>query len=310
MWRWLRFGPWFLVAGSALGCQCPAPPSVCERVADSEVVFIGTVVSVAPHFLDYWNPEQKQSLTLLNAETARAQADRSGGSLADAKRAYEAIFPDLPEDSKQALEAANSHQDLVKAFYRIVGNGRRVRFKVKAAYRGDEDEDQTLDVWTPFGDCGVDFQTGETYLVYADSDEESNVISTDSCSGSKRVTDAGADLAYLYFYDNEDDAGRLDGFVTTNQFHQLDATHSKGAAAGVVVELRTAAGASRYAETGADGRFTFDGLDEGEYTLTGFAAGYPAKVDVVAGPQKLKVAEKGCASATLLVVGIGNKKNP
>lgn len=291
------------VTSYALGCQCPAPPSICQRVAQSEIVFIGTVESVAPHFLDYWNPEQKQSLTLLNAETARAEADRSAGSLAAAKLAYASIFPDLPEESKKLLDDANSKQDLVKAFYRILGNGRRVRLKVKEAYRGEEDEDESIDIWTPFGDCGVDFQTGETYLVYADNDEESNVNSTDSCSGTKRVTDAGADLAYLYFYANEDDAGRLDGFATTNEYHQMDATHAKGAAEGVVVELKPALGASRFAVTGADGKFTFDGLEAGEYAVTGYAAGYPAKVQVVAGPQWVKVAEKGCAAATILVVG-------
>jgi len=79
-----------------------------------------------------------------------------------------------------AAGRAKSHADLVKAFYTILGSGRRVRFTVKTAYRGDEDEDDTLDVWTPFGDCGYDFQTGETYLVYADGAEETGEVSTDS----------------------------------------------------------------------------------------------------------------------------------
>src|SRR5580700_9888192 len=88
---------------TALACKCTGLRAVCQRVAESDVVFIGTVESIVPHFLDYWNPAQKQSLTLLNAETARALADRSAASLAAAKSAYAGIFPDLPEDSKKLL---------------------------------------------------------------------------------------------------------------------------------------------------------------------------------------------------------------
>jgi hypothetical protein len=287
----------------AVACQCAAPFPVCQKVAASDVVFIGTVESIVPRFLDYWNPAQKQSLTLLNAETERARADKSTASLAAAKSAYAAIFPDLPEDSKKLLEGAKSREDLVKAFYRILGAGRRVRFKVKEAYRGDEDEDETLDVWTPFGDCGVDFQAGETYLVYADDDEESNVVSTDTCSGTRRLSDAGDDLAYLYFFGNEEnrkDAARLDGFATTNQFHQLDPAHTQGGVAGAVVELKSASG-SRFTESGAGGKFVFDGLAGGEYTIAAYAAGYPKIVQQLAAPQRVHIESKGCAAATLLI---------
>jgi Carboxypeptidase regulatory-like domain len=221
--------------------------------------------------------------------------------LAAAKSAYAAIFPDLPDDSKKLLESARSREDLVKAFYRILGAGRRVRFRVKEAYRGDEDEDETLDVWTPFGDCGVDFQTGETYLVYADDDEESSVVSTDTCSSTRRLSDAGSDLAYLYFYENNgDDSGQLDGFVTTNQYHQLDALRVEAPVAGIVVQLKSAAG-SRFTESGTDGRFVFDGLASGEYTVAAYAAGYPRVVQQLAAPQRVRLAQKGCATATLLI---------
>ncbi|MGA7239431.1 MAG: carboxypeptidase regulatory-like domain-containing protein [Bryobacteraceae bacterium] len=296
---WVLWLLWF--PSAALACKCAAPFPVCQRVALSDIVFVGTVESIAPHFLDYWNPTQQQSLTLLNAETARTQADRSAASLAAAKSAYAAIFPDLPDDSKKLLEGAKSREDLVKAFYRILGNGRRVRFRIKEAYRGDEDEDETLDVWTPFGDCGVDFQTGETYLVYADDDEESSSVSTDTCSGTKRLSDAGSDLAYLYFFENNgDDSARLDGFATTNQFHQLDAAHVEAPVAGVVVELKSPSG-SRFTETAADGKFVFDGLPAGEYTVAAYAAGYPKNVQQLAAPQRVRIEAKTCAAATLLI---------
>jgi len=290
-----------LVPLPVLACQCAGPTAVCQRVASSDTVFIGKVESIVPHFLDHWNPAQKQSLTLLNAETARAQADRSASTLAAAKSAYAGIFPDLPEDSKKLLEAAKSHPDLVKAFYTILGNGRRVRFTVKTAYRGDEDEDDILDVWTPFDDCGVDFQTGETYLVFADDDEETGQISTDSCSGTKRLSDAGGDLAYLYFFENSgDDSARLDGFATSNELHQMDTTHSQAPVAGVLIELKSDHG-SRFTETAADGKFVFDGLEAGDYSLSAYVPGYPRIVKLLAGPQHVRVDAKGCAAATLLI---------
>jgi Carboxypeptidase regulatory-like domain len=280
-----------LVPGTALACKCDGPAAVCQRVAVSDVVFIGTVESIVPHFLDYWNPAQKQSLTLLNAETARAQADRAASTLAAAKSAYAGIFPDLPEDSRKLLEAAKSHADLVKAFYAILGNGRRVRLTVRTAYRGEEDEDETVEIWTPFDDCGFDFQTGETYLVYADDDEKSGMVSTSSCSGTKRLSDAGGDLAYLYFFKNNgDDSARLDGFDASNQ------TPTPG----VLIELKSDRG-SRFTETAADGRFVFDGLEAGDYSIAAYGPGYPKTVKVLAGPQHVHVDAKVCAAATLLI---------
>ena len=50
-----------LFPSAALACQCAAPFPVCQRVAMSDVVFIGTVESIAPHFLDYWNPERSSN---------------------------------------------------------------------------------------------------------------------------------------------------------------------------------------------------------------------------------------------------------
>ena len=126
----------------------------------------------------------------------------------------------------------------------MLGHEKRVRFRVGAVYRnggGDDDDqkpnakdkdavkekaapktpkdddegkDQVFDVWTPFGDCGFDFQTGETYLVYADSDEDTSVVETDRCTRTRRLSDAGPDLAYLYFYKERKEAsGRLEGFT-------------------------------------------------------------------------------------------------
>ena len=87
-----------------------------------------------------------------------------------------------------------------------------MRFKVKTAFRGEESDE----VWTDSGDCGYNYQEGETYLVYADEDEETDRVNTSVCYRNRRLSDAGDDLAYLFFYRNGgDESARLEGFVTS-----------------------------------------------------------------------------------------------
>jgi hypothetical protein len=314
MWRATLVG-FLVVSAATAACKCQLTLSACREVAASEVIFIGTVEAIEPSFLDQWNPSQASSLTLLNQEYERAQSGKSSENFNRLRDAYLKVFPDLPAEHKKRLQTANSEQDLSQLFYWILDHGKRVRFRVKTLYRnGDDDVDdddapETLDVWTAFGECGVHFQTGETYLVYGDADEESNVISTDICSRTRRLSDAGDDLAYLYYWKNYgDDAARLEGFVTGDLLYQrnIDLVHYSGRIAapvsGVVVQLKSADRA-RYAESDEHGRFVFDGLSEGTYTVTGFAVGYPISREVVSPPREIRIEKKSCAADVLVAAG-------
>jgi hypothetical protein len=201
------------------------------------------------------------------------------------------------------LAAAKTSEDIARLFYSIIAQGRRVRFKVKTTFRGEAPDE----VWTDSGDCGYDFQVGETYLVYADEDEETDRIDTSVCYRNRRLSDAGDDLAYLYFFQNGgDESARLEGFVTSDEFYQrdLDKAHDpekvKLPAPGVILELKSGEG-PRYTQSDRDGRFVFDGLAGGEYSVSVFAAGYPEVVNLLAGPVRVEVEKKGCASQILLV---------
>jgi hypothetical protein len=283
-------------------CQCLLTLSACNEAALADRVFIGTVESVEPSFLNRWNPA-KSSFPLLSEPTA---------SLASLKDAYAKAFPDLPEYYKSRLAAAKTSDDMARLFYSIIAQGRRVRFKVKTTFRGekekeDSDDEESLEVWTDSGDCGYDFQEGETYLVYADEDEETDRINTSVCYRNRRLSDAGDDLAYLFFYQNGgDQAARLEGFVTSDELYQrdLDRAHDpekvKLPAAGVILELNSGQG-RRYTESDRDGRFVFDGLAGGEYSISVYDAGYPEQVRLLAGPARVQVEKKGCASQILLV---------
>src|SRR5208283_1811328 len=293
---------WLVIPTALPACQCLLTLSACNETALADRVFIGTVESVEPSFLNRWNPA-KSSFLLLSEATA---------SLASMKDAYAKAFPNLPEYYKSRLAAAKTSDDIARLFYSIMAQGRRVRFKVKTTFRGekekeDSDDEESLEVWTDSGDCGYDFQEGETYLVYADEDEETDRINTSVCYRNRRLSDAGDDLAYLFFYKNGgDESARLEGFVTSDELYQrdLDKAHDpekvKLPAAGVILELNSGQG-RRYTESGRDGRFVFDGLAGGEYSISVFDAGYPEQVKLLAGPARVQVEKKGCASQILLV---------
>jgi len=184
---------------------------------------------------------------------------------------------------------------------------------VKTAGAGnDKDKDEKgaedfFEVETAFGDCGYDFQQGETYLVYANSDEDSDVLSTSSCSRTRRLSDAGEDLTYLLVYkDRPEESARLEGFTTTDEYYQLgfdqmhDPETTKAPVAGVIVELQSDR-LTRYAESDRNGRFVFDGLRGGDYKVSAFARGYPVDMQLLAGPERFHIEQKGCARQVLLL---------
>ena len=281
MWRALLVA-WLAIPTARPACQCLLTLSACHEVALADRVFIGTVESVEPSFLNRWNPSKSQSLPL----------------------SQQLAGMDLPEYYKRRLAAAKTDDAVARLFYAVVAQGRHVRFKVKTTFRGEKEESE--EVWTDSGDCGYDFQVGETYLVYADEDEESGRINTSVCYRNRRLSDAGDDLAYLYFFQNGgDESARLEGFVTADQFYQrdLDRAHDpervKLPSPGVILELNSGQ-SRRYAQSDRDGRFVFDGLAGGEYSVSVFDAGYPEQVRLLAGPAKVQVEKKGCASEMLL----------
>lgn len=287
-------------------CKCQLTLSACRETATSEVIFIGTVESIEPNFLDQWNPSQAAFMALINREFEQS-------AFPELRDAYLKIFPDLPADYKKRLFSATTKQDLSKLFYRIIDHGKRVRLRVKTLYRNGDDQvdddeaaPKTLDVWTAFGECGFHFQTGETYLVYADEDEESGVINTDACSRTRRLSEAGDDLAYLYYWKNFGDASaRLEGFVTSDFLYlrDRDAAHysaSIGAPVpGVVIQLR-GSDRTRYADADEHGRYVFDGLPEGAYTVTGFAPGYPTVKKELTASREVRVPKKACVIEVLV----------
>jgi hypothetical protein len=308
----------FCLIPSAFACKCEFTLSVCNEVAYSHLVFVGTVESIEPRFLDGWNLNQRSTVGVLNSEFQQARQEPSAATLDKLRQSYLKTFPDLPEEGRQKIRNAKAPADFAPVLTWILEHGRTVRFRVRTLYRnmvGDDDEMKdapnaaidTLTLWTPFGDCGYNFQAGETYLVYATGDEESPVVSTSTCSRTRRLTEAGEDLAYLFYYKNQRDSStRLDGFVTANELYQRDYdvrqfTGSVAQPVAATVELSSESGLRRYADTEPGGRFTFDGLPPGQYSTSAYAPGFPGVKRVIAGPRQLSVLPKSCADQVLLV---------
>ena len=142
--------------------------------------------------------------------------------------------------------------------------------------------------------------------MYADTDEESDVMTTGSCTRTRRLSDAGDDLAYLYFFKNYGDAaGRIEGFVTTDLLYQrqLDtahyADHIASPVTGAVVELKSSA-PPRYAAADERGHFVFDGLPSGAYQLSAYSPAFPAENRMLAAPREVRLEKRACIVQVLV----------
>jgi hypothetical protein len=298
----------------AEACKCLASYPVCTEVAQTDVIFIGTVESVEPAFLDPWNADR---LSLLPTdEILRLRQEGSPASLAKLKQIYLKLYPNMPVHYKESIIGAQTHTDLRKAFEAISAQDRQIRLRVKTVFQHKDDDDKDDDdnltgkvvtVWTDSGDCGFSFQTGETYLVYADNDEETGQLATSICHRTSRLSDAGADLAYLYYLKNGGtNSTRLEGFVTSDPRAALQWDASRFATSigspqpGVVIKLNSGQ-TPRYIRTDPEGKFIFDGLAGGDYELSAFDAGYPQTVRQLGYPKSFHAEPNSCARQILTV---------
>jgi len=299
----------------ALACKCQASFDVCTETLYSNVVFVGTVESITPNFMTRWKPAPREPVDRMNGALEQYLEDRSPTRFSSLKDAVQSALPGLGPDDQRRLQSATSAQALAHLLGSVLDGSRRVRFHVRTLFRkadddkpdGDDDDDHvpdSLEVLTPFGDCGNDFQIGETYLVYANSDEEDDALSTDSCSRTRRASDAGADLAYLSFYkDRKNPSGRIQGFTTydiQHQVHPREADRIAVPAEGVIVELKSDR-VVRYTSANQFGQFVFDGLDAGDYSLSAYAAGFPDTRRALGGVRTFHLDARACSTQILFV---------
>ncbi|HVN06796.1 MAG TPA: hypothetical protein VMT86_20400 [Bryobacteraceae bacterium] len=180
--------------------------------------------------------------------------------------------------------------------------GWRTRFKVKETFRGAPVS--SVEVWSELSDCGFAFQIGETYLVYASRNETEHRLETSVCSRTCRLSDAGADLAYLFFLKHGGaESGRLTGFVTSDRLDVdtarfWDFIHHP--ARNILLEIEFDKSV-RYTSADQQGRFTFDGLPAGDYRISAFRGSYPEQGSMAAAPRTVHLKPNGCVNEVILV---------
>jgi hypothetical protein len=279
----------------ARACECLIVYPICQEVHAADAVFIGVAESVQPKFLNYWRTERGK---LPLDEIAKLRAGGTPDALEKLRAMYVDMAGELPDGERLALDKAGTFRDLDDAFNSISMGGVRTRFRVLKSYKKIEKPAEPMIIWSDAGECGIHFQTGETYLVYADSDEETGRLKTSICYRTRRLADGGADMAFLYRYEQGGEASsRLEGFVTSMKEQDRPAYTNKirDPVPDVSVALALPGGERWSTTSDAEGRFWFDGLRAGEYELSAFAKGYPLSVRELAGPQRVKVPSKGCA---------------
>jgi len=312
MWRALLFPlillPLFTAPRLTAACPCVIQFGVCDEARQSDAVFIGTVESVAPPFLDPFARAKAKASTSVG-DIARLQVDPSPEAFEKLKKIYLDMFAGLPDSSRRPLVEAATPGELQTAFEAAESEGRVAHFSVRALYKLEADDDAPktvkddddmpafLDVWTGGGECGFDFQVGETYLVYALSDEDSGRLETSVCMRTRRLSEETGDLGFLYFLRNAaKESTRLEGFVSSSFADQNLPRYENSVASpspGAVLELDTGAG-QRYTESNAEGRFSFDGLKAGDYRLSLLGPGFPRAPRTVILSRTFHAAEASC----------------
>jgi hypothetical protein len=298
----------------AQACKCLATFAVCNEVRQANLVFVGTVESIEPAFLDPWDHDRLKQLP--SAEILQLQEEATPASLEKLKAIYLNIYPNMSDYYRRELQAAATHDALRRVFEGLGSEGRQARIRVKQMFRNHDDDDgddhddgdqtgKVITVSTDPGDCGFAFQPGETYLIFADNDEETGQISTSICYRTARLSDAGADLAYLYYYKNGGNRStRLEGFVTSSLSARFkaDATREdlpiESSVPDAVVELKSDK-ILLHTRSDAHGKFIFDGLGAGDYQLNVFDSTYPATVTQLGFTNYLHTEAKSCARAIL-----------
>ena len=170
----------------------------------------------------------------------------------------------------------------------------------------DLKEGDKVVVYTDSSGCGFDFRQGETYLVYASEDEQDTRLQTTACTRTARVSDAGEDLSYLYFFQNGGSAtARLEGFATSDAKRLLlDRFQYTGRidspVSGIRIELKSNHG-SLNTISDPHGRFLFDGLAEGSYTLSAYPPVEFGHPQPLASSGILRIESRSCKSSVLLI---------
>jgi hypothetical protein len=163
-----------LVGACAWACQCAPPPpgavapnpAVCNSLPDlsreDQAIFVGTVTDVYPkspeHMLKLWEGFLGKPVV----------EDGPAPTLAEMKRIVVGMWRQTLSafEIRQVL-SAHSEEDLEAIVDHALGweMAKRVRLRVSEAFTSGLGEDFELFTGMGGGDCGIQFEEGQSYLV-------------------------------------------------------------------------------------------------------------------------------------------------
>lgn len=111
------------------------------------------------------------------------------------------VMPPPPEDALNDSHAVFSGEviDVVDNKGIINGYGKSIYFKVDKSWKGIDQAEVRVTTGNNDGDCGIPFEKGQTYLVYATASDMyvKNTLSTTICHRTMELSDATEDLNAL-----------------------------------------------------------------------------------------------------------------
>ncbi|HXG83603.1 MAG TPA: hypothetical protein VNI84_06210 [Pyrinomonadaceae bacterium] len=168
---------------------------------------------------------------------------------------------------------------------------RTVRFAVGEYFRGTAEKSVEIETGMGGGDCGIAFENGQSYLVYAYRNKETGKLGTGICTRTQVLSKASEDLEYFRGLKDAKAGGTVYGKVTKYLVRKSDDEYKPNPPLQNIL-LTFAGNGNQY-------KATTD--DKGEYRLSNLAAGeYSLSIKVPEGmwgfekEEKIKVPDKGC----------------
>lgn len=258
----------FLLPAVASACSCISKGPFCADLpagdSANRAVFIGTVIEVYPSesVMGYFEA--------LYGRKATGGRQNWTPSLNDLKKGLLKIWrSDLTAEESRRLSAARTEREIGPLLDGVFWvHGRKVRFAVSEWFTGPATPNFELFTGQGLGDCGIQFKTGEAWLISADQDPKSRRWSSDICGRSERLMHARSEVAALRAWKSGRVlAPHIYGVLINETQRRGSQPPTFAPLGGVRVTLRTEDGKRLETKTDEKGNFHFENLEKKRYTL-------------------------------------------
>jgi hypothetical protein len=299
-WVATRFFPaavFILFCGRpAFACSCVGGQPFCNALPtttdDQTAIFVGVVRSVYPtgSVEDYVralypNPQTSGSLT-------PSIDDLRNGLL----RWWHGV---LTAEEEQRLKDAKTESELqtpLKGLFWTMP--RRVQLEVLERFTGPAADRLELFTGIGGGDCGVDFKSGESFLVVAKHDPTTDRWSSTICSRTRPARYAGSDLAALRAW-KKGETPEPTAYGTVEDWTNRGDGFGVGSRPLANLRLRLRSGEEeKKAITDADGHFDFAGLAHKVYLFDADLPGWRFQ-STSEGRRNIDLTKAGCSELFL-----------